>query len=112
MSPTAVVRIDLRSLVDVLKVQLRDAMLRIAEEKLAVFEGSLFLVVSLEIAEHGSVCVRVHHHSFISTSAAMSVLGAGLRLKTNIYGVIHLGRSDYYVARYIAANGSNHLPPT
>ena len=80
MSPTAVVRIDLRSLVDVLKVQLRDAMLRIAEEKLAVFEGSLFLVVSLEIAEHGSVCVRVHHHSFISTSAAMSVLGASLRL--------------------------------
>ena len=57
-------------------MQFRYAILRITKEKLTVFEGCFGLLVSLEIAEHGSIRIRVRYHSFIRTPAPISILWA------------------------------------
>lgn len=70
-------------------MQFRYAILRITKEKLTVFESCLSLLVSLKIAEHGSICVWVRYHSFIRTSTPISVLWARIRF----HCWIHLARN-------------------
>ena len=73
MSPTTLIGVDLWSFVDVFQVELGDAMLRITEEELTIFEGGLLLLISREITEHRPVSVWIDHF-FIAFTARIIIL--------------------------------------